>query len=84
MGEEDMKMNFKGVGTVFCLIAAILTGVRYVAAALSAGGAATISAEVFSTALASVGPALLIAAVAALAIGVCFLVLGFAKDGKKA
>ncbi len=76
-------MNFKGVGTVFCLIAAILAGFRYVAAALYVSGAPTISAEVFQAALASVGPALLIAAIAALVIGVCFLVLGFARDGKK-
>ena len=46
-------------------------------------GSATISAEIFQVAMASVGPALLIAAIAALAIGVCFLVLGFARDGKK-
>ncbi len=77
-------MNFKSVGTVFCVIAAILMGVRYIAAALYVSGAATISADVFSAALASVGPALLIAAAAALAAGVCFLILGFVKDGKKA
>ena len=78
-----MKMNFKGVGTVFCLIAAMLAGVRYIAAAVYASSAATISAEVFANALLSVGPALLIAASAVLVIGVCFLVLGFVKDGKK-
>ena len=84
MYKEDMKMNFKGVGTVFCVIAAILAGVRYIAAALFASGSATISSEVFAVALASVGTTPLIAAIAALAIGVCFLALGFAKDGKKA
>ena len=40
--------------------------------------------EMKRTALASVGPALLIAAAAALVVGVCFLILGFVKDGKKA
>ncbi len=77
-------MNNKGVGAIFCLIAAILFGVRYVAAAIYASSAATISAEIFGVALTSVGPALLIAAVAALVIGVCFLALGFIRDGKKA
>ena len=83
MGKEDMKMNFKGAGSVFCLIAAILAGARYIAAALYASNAATISEEVFGNALLSVGPALLVAAIAALVIGVCFLVLGFVRDGKK-
>ena len=76
-------MNFKGTGTVFCVIAALLACVRYIAAALYVGGAPTISAEVCQAGLASVGPGLLIAAIAALAAGVCFLVLGFARDGKK-
>lgn len=77
-------MNFKGVGAIFCLIAAILAGVRYVAAAIFASVSATISEEIFSVALSSVGPALLIAAIVALVFGVCFLVLGFIKDEKKA
>ena len=79
-----MKMNFKGVGAIFCLIATILTGIQYIAAAVFAAGSSTISAEIFEIALASVGTAPLIAAIVALVIGVCFLVLGFAKDGKKA
>ena len=76
-------MNFKGTGVIFSLIAAILAGARYIAAALYASSAATISAEIFQVALLSVGPALLIAAIAALVVGVCFLILGFVKDGKK-
>ncbi|MBO6004560.1 MAG: hypothetical protein J6Q00_03180 [Verrucomicrobia bacterium] len=76
-------MNNKGVGTIFCLIAAILFGARYIAAGLCMSSSATISAEIFSVALTSVGPALLIAAAVALVIGVCFLALGFAKDGEK-
>ena len=77
-------MNNKSVGTIFCLIAAILACVRYIAAAVYVSGAPTISAEVFGAALASVGPALLYAAIAALVIGVCFLILGLIRDGKKA
>ena len=79
-----MKMNFKGVGAIFCLIAAILGGIRYIAAAIFAAGSPTISAEVFDIAMLSVGTAPMIAAIVALVIGVCFLALGFAKDGKKA
>ena len=37
-GKEDMKMNFKGVGAIFCLIAAVLTGVRYLTAAVFMSG----------------------------------------------
>ena len=76
-------MNFKGVGAIFCLIASILAGVRFIAAAIYASSAATISAEIFGVAMTSVGPALLIAAIVALAVGACFLALGFVKDGKK-
>ena len=54
-------MNFKGVGAIFCLIASILAGVRFIAAAIYASSAATISAEIFGVAMTSVGPALLIA-----------------------
>ena len=76
-------MNNKGVGSIFCLIAAILFGARYIAAGLCMSSSATISAEIFDVALLSVGPALLTVSIVALAIGVCFLALGFAKDGKK-
>ena len=76
-------MNFKGVGAIFCLIAAILAGIYYVSAAILASVSVTISAEIFDVALLSVGPALLTVSIVALAIGVCFLVLGFLKDGKK-
>ena len=75
-------MNNKGVGSVFCLIAAILLGVRYLAAAVFMSGTATWSAELFASALAYVGPVLLIAAIAALVVGLAFLAVGIAKDCK--
>ena len=84
MYKEELKMNFKGVGAIFCLIAAILGGVRYIAAAICMAGSPTISAEIFEVALLSVGTLPMIAAIVALVLGVCFLILGFAKDGKKA
>lgn len=75
-------MNFKGVGSIFCLIAALLYGARYIAAGLYVSGSPTISADVFGAGLASVGSTLLIVAIVALVIGLCFLAMGFAKDGK--
>ncbi len=77
-------MNFKGVGAIFCLIAAVLTGVRYLTAAVFMSGTSTWSAELFAASLTYVGPALLIAAIAALVVGICFLGLGIVKDEKKA
>ena len=76
-------MNNKGVGAIFCLIAAILAGFRYLTAAVFMSGTASWSAELFAASLSYVGPALLIAAIIALVIGVCFLGLGMVKDGKK-
>ena len=75
-------MNNKGVGSVFCLIAAILLGVRYLAAAVFMSGTATWSAELFASALSYIGPTLLIAAIAALVVGLGFLAVGIAKDCK--
>ena len=77
-------MNNKCVGTIFCLIAALLTGAKYLAAAVFMSGTASWSAALFKDALAYVGPTLTIAAVAALVVGICFLVLGLLKDSKKA
>ena len=76
-------MNNKGVGVIFCLIAAVLTGVRYLSAAIFMSGTASWSPELFATALTCVGPTLLIAAIVALVVGVGFLALGMLKDGKK-
>ena len=44
MGKEDTKMNNKGAGTVFCLIAALLFGARYIAAGPCMSSSASISA----------------------------------------
>lgn len=77
-------MNNKAVGTVFCLIAAILAGARYMAAAIFMSNTSSWSAELFRDSLSYVGPTLLIAAIAALVVGIGFLVCGLLKDGKKA
>ena len=75
-------MNNKGVGSIFCLIAAILFGARYITGGLVVSNYASISDQLFSKALEYIGSPLLIASIVALVIGVCFLVLGFIKDAK--
>ena len=77
-------MNNKAVGTVFCLIAAILAGARYMAAAIFMSNTSFWSADLFRDSLSYVGPTLLIAAIAALVVGIGFLACGLLKDGKKA
>lgn len=77
-------MNNKTVGAIFCLIAAILVGARYVAAAIFMSNTSSWDAQLFRDALNYVGPTLLIAAIAALVVGACFLVCGLVADVKKA
>ena len=78
--KEKMKMNNKITGSIFCLIAAILLGARYVAAAIFMSNTPTWSADIFASALAYVGPVLLIAAIAACVVGLGFLAAGILKD----
>ena len=75
-------MNNKGVGAVFCLIAAILMSARYVTAALFMSSISTWSSDMFRASLEYIGPALPIAAIAALIVGVVFLGVGIFKDRK--
>ena len=76
-------MNNKGVGAIFCLIAAILAGARYLAAAIFMSGTQSWDAELFAAGLGYVGAPLKLAAIAALAVGVVFLALGIVRDSKK-
>ena len=75
-------MNNKGVGAVFCLISAILMAARYLSAAIFMSGISTWNSEMFQTSLEYIGPALPIAAIAALIIGVIFLGVGIFQDKK--
>lgn len=77
-------MNNKGVGAVFCLIASILMAARYVTAAIYMGSLSTMSSELFRTGVEYIGPALPIAAIAALIVGVIFLGAGISQDRKGA
>ena len=73
-------MNNKGVGAIFCLIAAILTGVKYIAAAIFMSSTPSWSADTFQDALGYVGSLPTILSIVALVLGVLFLALGFSKD----
>ena len=73
-------MNNKGVGAIFCLIAAILMAAQYVSAAIFMSGVQTWSAEHFRSALQYVGPILPVFAIAALIAGVGFLIAGLTQD----
>ena len=73
-------MNNKGVGAIFCLIAAILMAAKYIAVGLFMSNVNTWSAEMFSEGLSYVGSLPTILAAIAFGVGVFFLVLGLAKD----
>ncbi len=76
-------MNNKGVGAVFCLIAAMLVSARYLAAAIFMSSAASWDSALFQAALSYVGSPLKVMAVLALAVGVCFLGYGVFRDSGK-
>ena len=73
-------MNNKGVGAIFCLIAAILTGVKYIAAAIFMSNITSWNADLFQDGLSYNGSLLTILSIIALVIGLCYLAMGFVKD----
>ena len=77
-------MNNKGVGAVFCLIAALLTAARYLTAAIFMSGVASWDSELFRAGLDYIGPALPTAAYVALTAGVVFLLVGIVQEIKGA
>ena len=77
-------MNNKGVGVIFCLIAAILTAARYIAAALFMSNLSAWSAELFQSGLDYVGTPLKTAAIVSLIAGIAFLAFGVFQDLRKA
>ena len=76
-------MNNKGVGVVFCLIAAILAAARYIAAAVFMSNVSSWSEELFQYGLEYVGSSLKILAVVSLIAGIVFLALGVRQDLKE-
>ncbi len=62
-------MNNKGIGTVFCLISALLISAKYISAAIFMSGVSSWDAALFVAGLGYVGPVLTIASIIALIIG---------------
>ncbi len=76
-------MNNKGIGAIFCLISAVLTSARYIAAATFMSNVSSWNSSLFQAGLSYVGSPLKITAVIALIAGICFLVYGVLQDFKK-
>ena len=75
-------MNNKGIGAIFCLMAALLMAARYMAAAIFMSGISSWNVDLFQAGLECVGPALPIAGWLALIVGVIFLGVGIYEDRK--
>ena len=76
-------MNNKGVGAVFCLISAILTSARYIAAAIFMSNVTSWDSTLFQAGLSYVGDPLKITAIIALIVGICFLGYGVFQESQK-
>ena len=76
-------MNNKGIAAVFCLISAILTAARYLSAAVFMSGVSSWDRELFASGLEYVGPALTVASIAALAVGIAFLGYGLYEERRR-
>ena len=76
-------MNNKGVGAVFCLISAVLTSARYIAAAAFMSNVTSWDSELFQAGLRYVGSPLKAGAIIALIAGICFLEYGVFRDFRK-
>lgn len=75
-------MNNKGVGTMFCLISAILISAKYIAAAIFMSGITALDSTMFAAGLEYVGPFLTIVSLVALIVGILFLGYGLYQDIK--
>lgn len=73
-------MNNKGVGAVFCLIAAMLYCTRYLAAAMFMQGISSWNAELFHAGLTYVGDSLTVLSLLALIAGILFLGYGLYQE----
>ncbi|MBP5726150.1 MAG: hypothetical protein J6Y48_03645 [Clostridia bacterium] len=71
------------MGAIFCLISAVLTSTRYIAAATFMSNVSSWDSSLFQAGLSYVGSPLKITAVIALIAGICFLVYGVLQDFKK-
>lgn len=83
LGYTEVFMNNKGIGVIFCLISAILTSARYIAAAIFMSNVTSWDSSLFQAGLGYVGWSLKAAAVIALIAGICFLGYGIFQELQK-
>ena len=76
-------MNNRGIGVIFCAIAALLMSVRYMAAAMIMSRMGSWSEDLFKTVLEYLGSPLKIASICALIAGIAFIVYSFFENDKK-
>ncbi len=76
-------MNNKGIGAVFCLIAAILISAKYIAAAIFMSSARTWDSSIFNLGLEYTGSFLSIVSFVALLVGILFLAYGVYQEIKE-
>lgn len=76
-------MNNKGIGTIFCLISAMLMCTRYIVVAIFMSGVSSWDSDLFANGLEFIGSPLKIASVLALITGIIFLSVGIIQDLKK-
>lgn len=75
-------MNNKVVGSIFCLISAILISAKYISAAMYMSSTTSKDAELFTLGLKYVGPFLTISSIIALLIGIVFFGYGIYQERK--
>ena len=73
-------MNDKGIGAVFCGIAAMLLSAKYIAAAIFLSGVQSWNWNLFQAGLSYVGATLDIASAGSLLVGILFLGYGVYRD----
>lgn len=83
VNKEVEVMNNKGIGSIFCLIAALLTSARYLSAAIFMSGVSSWDSDLFSCGLEYIGSPLKTASIISLVVGILFLVYGISQDIKK-
>lgn len=76
-------MNKRGVGAIFCFIAAILFATKYISAAIFMSGALSWDSELFQAGLGYVGSPLQVLSVISLIIGIIYLAYAEFEDRKK-
>ena len=76
-------MNNKGIGAIFCLIAAIIECTRYIAAAIFMSNVTSWDSSLFQEDLNYTGSSLNVMAMIALVIGIGFLGCGVFQDLRK-